>query len=61
MDRLPHDPTPTRSDAATDRPRDFTLRRGEHVFRLRADAGSGEALLREIRRIARPGNARRAA
>ena len=34
--------------------RDFTLRRGAHLYRLRADADSERELLSHIRRIARP-------
>lgn len=34
--------------------RDFTLRRGAHTYRLRADAGSERELLLHLRRIARP-------
>lgn len=40
--------------------RDFTLRRGDHIYRLRADATSERALLEQIARIARP-STRRAA
>lgn len=61
MDR-PQRLTSTNDDhAAHDRPRDFTLRRGAHTYRIRTDGRSERELLSELRSIARPSEQRRAA
>ena len=54
MDRLTRLASTNDSNAATGTARDFTLRRGDHVYRLRGDARPEQDLLRELRRIARP-------
>jgi hypothetical protein len=61
MDRLERLANPTLNDAASERPRDFTLRRGAQIYRIRADGRSEAELLRELRTIARPTDRRRAA
>ncbi|MBX3351939.1 MAG: hypothetical protein KF684_03320 [Phycisphaeraceae bacterium] len=53
MDRPTHQPEHQATDASR-RERDFTLRKGDHIYRLRADATSERALLEQIARIARP-------
>lgn len=54
MDRPQRPANPTTEPGAAAPARDFTLRRGAHIYRLRADAGSERDLLRHIRLIARP-------
>jgi hypothetical protein len=61
MDRLERLANTTTNDAANQRPRDFTLRRGAHIYRICADGRSEAELLRELRMIARPTERRRAA
>jgi hypothetical protein len=55
MGRLTRPNNPDASDATGRQTpdRDFTLTRGVHVYRLRADRDNEPALLREIRTIAR--------
>ncbi len=61
MDRLERHANTNTDHAAHPRPRDFTLQRGEHTYRIRADGRSERELLRELRAIARPADTRRAA
>ncbi len=61
MDRLERLANTTKTQAENPRPRDFTLRRGAHIYRIRADGRSEAELFRELRTIARPSERRRAA